>query len=51
MKSYEVSFYSFNAIVEAENENDAEVKAWEQLHDGYLNIEVEEVKEIEEEKV
>lgn len=48
MKTYQVDFYSFNAIVEAENEEEAEKEAFNLLYQGILNIEVSDIKETEE---
>ena len=49
MKKYRVNFYSFNAEVEAKDENDAEVLAKELLYNGELNIEVESIEEVKDE--
>ena len=47
-KTYQVNFYSFNAIVKATNENEAEERALTDLYQGELQFEVESIKEIEE---
>ena len=48
MAKYRVDFYSFNAEVEAKNEDEAEAKAKELLYSGELYIEVEAVTELPE---
>jgi len=47
-KTYQVNFYSFNSIVKADSEEEAEKQALTQLYDGELSIEIESIKEIEE---
>ena len=48
MKRYQVNFFSCNAEVDAEDENDAEVKAKELLYNGELYVEVESIKVVKE---
>lgn len=47
-KKYQVDFYSTNAQVEAENEEEAIEKAKTLYYDGELSCEVESVKELKE---
>jgi len=47
LKNYQVNFYSTNAEVEAENEEEAIEKAKTLYYDGELHCEIESVKELE----
>jgi len=47
LKTYQVNFYSTNAEVEAENEEEAIEKAKTLFYDGELYCEIESVKEQE----
>ena len=47
LKTYQVNFYSTNAEVEAENEEEAIEKAKTLYYDGELHCEIENVEEVQ----
>lgn len=47
LKEYQVNFYPIKAIVEAENEEEAEKEAITRLYNGEMEYEVEEIVKIE----
>lgn len=49
MKRYVVNFFSFDAVVDAENEEEAEAQAWEMLDNGEINNQIESVEILKEE--